>query len=148
MMEPTTPEFLHQSEVPITFDRTDHLDHIMRPRCYPLVLNSMVGDTRLHRVLINGGSSLNILFAKTFQAYGVIREVLKAEPGAFLQHRSISSSSDSSCLVSLSFLERVQVKHTRSLSGRPLRALSQQSCILGLKSLSYEGASLPDEYYS
>jgi hypothetical protein len=38
---------------------------------YPLVLNQMVGDAWMYRVLIDGGSSLNILFVKTYSKMGL-----------------------------------------------------------------------------
>jgi hypothetical protein len=33
------PSYLKWSEVPITFDRTDHLDHVHQPGSYPLVVS-------------------------------------------------------------------------------------------------------------
>src|SRR5436190_24315922 len=62
---PITPKYLKWSEAPITFGRADHLDHIPNPGRYPLVLNPIVRTVKLNRVLINGSSGLNILFAKT-----------------------------------------------------------------------------------
>jgi hypothetical protein len=59
-------------EVPITFGRCDHLDHVPSPRHYPLILNSTVGGARVHRVLNDGGSGLNIIFDKTFWKMGPI----------------------------------------------------------------------------
>src|SRR6266540_5206730 len=62
---PVTPKYLQWSEAPITFDRADHPDHIPHPGRYPLVLDPIVRTTKLNRVLIDGGSRLNILFTKT-----------------------------------------------------------------------------------
>src|SRR5438128_10472620 len=62
---PITPKYLKWSEVPITFDRSDHLDNIPHPGRYPLVLDPIVRTVKLNRLLIDGGSGLNILFAKT-----------------------------------------------------------------------------------
>lgn len=48
VVQPTTPEYLWRSKVPITFDRSDHLDHVPLLGDYPLILNPTVGDARLH----------------------------------------------------------------------------------------------------
>jgi hypothetical protein len=63
---PAPPEYLKLSEVPITFDRSDHSDIIPKPCRYPLIVNTIVKEVKLNRVLVDGGSSLNILFLKTF----------------------------------------------------------------------------------
>jgi hypothetical protein len=57
---PATLEYLRWSEVPITFDPGDHSDFI--PGRYPLVVCPIVKDVKLNRVLVDGGSSLNLLF--------------------------------------------------------------------------------------
>jgi hypothetical protein len=61
-----TPEDLKWSEVPITFDRSDHVDFVPKPGWYPLIVCPIIKDVKLNRVLVDGGSSLNILFIKTF----------------------------------------------------------------------------------
>jgi hypothetical protein len=38
-----------------------------KPGCYPLVLDPVVAGSRLTKVLIDGGSELNILFSKTLK---------------------------------------------------------------------------------
>ena len=38
--EMAVPSFLSWSESPITFDQRDHPPHVVRPRRYPLVVNS------------------------------------------------------------------------------------------------------------
>src|SRR5438128_3972147 len=62
---PATPKFLKWSDAPITFGRADHPDHVPYPGRYPLVLDPIVRTVQLNRVLIDVGSGLNILFAKT-----------------------------------------------------------------------------------
>src|SRR6266540_6537434 len=62
---PVTPKYLQWLEAPITFGQADHPDHISHPGRYPLVLDPIVRTVKLNRVLIDGGSGLNILFAKT-----------------------------------------------------------------------------------
>ena len=57
-------------EIPITFDRCDHWVHLPRLGAYPLVVNSVIHQIRLARVLIDGGGTLNIIFAKTLEDMG------------------------------------------------------------------------------
>ena len=70
-IERATPAFLRWSESAITFDRTDHLDSVPHPRRYQLVVNPIVGPKRLTKVLIDGGSGLNIMYAKTLDEIGI-----------------------------------------------------------------------------
>jgi hypothetical protein len=56
-----TPVYLDWSDKPITFDQGDHPDCVPSPGKYPLV----IGNTRLTKVLMDGGSSLNIIYAET-----------------------------------------------------------------------------------
>jgi hypothetical protein len=76
-VSPTTPEYLMWSEVPITFDRSDHPDFVPKLERYPLIVSPIVKDIKLNRVLIDGGSSLNILFLKTFDQMGLSRAKLR-----------------------------------------------------------------------
>jgi hypothetical protein len=41
-VSPATPEYLKWYEVPVTFDRSDHLDFIPMPGRYPLIVNPIV----------------------------------------------------------------------------------------------------------
>jgi hypothetical protein len=66
VVKPTTLEYLRWSEVPITFDRGDHPDFTPKSGWYRLVVCPIVKDVKLNRVLVDGGSSLNLLFLKTF----------------------------------------------------------------------------------
>jgi hypothetical protein len=45
---PVTLEYLKWSEVPITFDRSDHPDCIPKPIRYPLIVNSIIKDVKLN----------------------------------------------------------------------------------------------------
>jgi hypothetical protein len=67
---PTTLEYLKWFEIPITFNCSDHPDFIPKPGQYALIVNPIVKDVKLNRVLIDGGSSLKILFLKTFNQMG------------------------------------------------------------------------------
>jgi hypothetical protein len=64
------PVYLDWSDKPITFDQADHPNHVPSPGKYPLVVDPVIGDVRLTKVLMDGGSSLNIIYAETL---GVLR---------------------------------------------------------------------------
>jgi hypothetical protein len=59
------PVSLDWSNKPITFDQADHPDRVPNPGKYPLVVDPVIGDVRLTKVLMDGGSSLNIIYAET-----------------------------------------------------------------------------------
>ena len=71
--EPTMPTFLRWSESAITFDRTNHLESVPQPRRYPLVLDPIIDTKWLTKVLMDGGSGVNIIYAKTLDAMGIDR---------------------------------------------------------------------------
>jgi hypothetical protein len=75
-VSPATPEYLKWYEVPITFDRSDHPDFVLKPGRHPLIVSPIIKDVKLNRVLINGGSSLNILLLKTFDQMGLSRSLM------------------------------------------------------------------------
>jgi hypothetical protein len=66
-IEPAVPTPLRWSEVPITFSRTDQWTSFSEPGRFPLVLKPVVAGSRLNKVLIDGGSELNVLFTKTLK---------------------------------------------------------------------------------
>jgi hypothetical protein len=76
-VSPTTPECLNWSEVPITFDRSNHLDFIPKQGRYPLIVSLMVKGVKLNRVFIDARSLLNILSLKAFDQMGLPRLVLR-----------------------------------------------------------------------
>jgi len=80
---PSTPEYLPWSEVSISFDRRDHPDFIPRPGRYPLLVSPTIRDVKLNRVLVDGGSSLNILFLKTFDQMDIPRSKLRPSTAPF-----------------------------------------------------------------
>jgi hypothetical protein len=75
-IEPAALQYLRWSEVPVTIDRDNHLDFIPKPVRYPLVVYPIVKDVKLNRMLIYRGSSLNLLFLKTFNQMGLSRSLL------------------------------------------------------------------------
>jgi hypothetical protein len=66
-IEPTVPTPLRWSEVPITFSHADQWTSFSEPGWFPLVLKPVVAGSRLNKVLIDGGSGLNVLFTKTLK---------------------------------------------------------------------------------
>jgi hypothetical protein len=70
-VELATPSPLRYSEVPIFFLRDDQWTSFSKPGKFPLVLDPVVAGSQLTRVLINGGSGLNLLFASTLKKMGV-----------------------------------------------------------------------------
>jgi hypothetical protein len=66
-IQPTVPTPLRWSKVPITFSRVDQWTSFSEPGRFPLVLKLVVAGFRLNKVLIDGGSGLNILFTKTLK---------------------------------------------------------------------------------
>jgi hypothetical protein len=63
--EKAPPSFLDWSEDAITFSREDHPNRIPNPGQYPLVVDPVIGNARFSKVLMDGGSSLNILYVHT-----------------------------------------------------------------------------------
>jgi hypothetical protein len=59
------PVYLDWSDKPITFDQGDHPDRVPSPGKYPLVVDPVIGNVRLTKVIMDRGSSLNIIYAET-----------------------------------------------------------------------------------
>ena len=70
-VEPTIQRPLKYSEVPITFSREDQWTSFSEPGKFPLVLDPVVQGSKLTRVLIDGGSGLNLIFASTLRKMGL-----------------------------------------------------------------------------
>jgi hypothetical protein len=66
-IEPAISTPLWWSEVPITFSRADQWTSFSEPRRFALVLKPVVAGSRLNKVLIDGGSGLNVFFTKTLK---------------------------------------------------------------------------------
>jgi hypothetical protein len=69
--EPVIPRYLQWSEFPIVFDCRDHSNKIPHLGIYPLIVEPIVGSKRLTKVLMDGGSSLNIMYVETFDGLGI-----------------------------------------------------------------------------
>jgi hypothetical protein len=68
-VEPAAPRPLRWSEVPISFSRDDQWTSFSEPGKLPL--DPEVAEVRLTKVLINGGSGLNLIFASTLRKMGL-----------------------------------------------------------------------------
>jgi hypothetical protein len=58
-------------EVPISFSRDDQWTSFLEPNKFPLVLDPVVAEVKLTRVLIDGGSGLNFIFASMLRKMGL-----------------------------------------------------------------------------
>jgi hypothetical protein len=81
--EKAPPSFLDWSEDTIMFSREDHLNRIPNPGQYPLVVDPVIGTARFSKVLMNGGSSLNILYAHTLHLLGIGLDQLRLSTTPF-----------------------------------------------------------------
>jgi hypothetical protein len=75
--------YLDWSDKPITFDQGDHPDFVPSPGRYPLVIDPIIGNVRLSKFLLVGGSSLNIIYAETLELLGVDRSEIQAGAAPF-----------------------------------------------------------------
>ena len=81
--EPTMSAFLKWSGSPITFDQSNHRDSVTHLGRYPLMVDSIVGIKWLTKVLMDGGSGLNIMYAKTLDAMGIDRARIRPTRAPF-----------------------------------------------------------------
>jgi hypothetical protein len=77
------PVYLDWSDKPITFDQGNHLDCVSSPGRYPLVVDPIIGNARLSKVLMDGGSGLNIIYAETLGLLGIDLSAIRAGAAPF-----------------------------------------------------------------
>jgi hypothetical protein len=82
-VENAPPSFLDWSGDAITFHREDHPNHIPNLGQYPLVVDPVIGNSRFSKVLMDGGSSLNILYAHTLRLMGIGLDQLRPSTTPF-----------------------------------------------------------------
>ena len=70
-MEPVVPKFNPWSACLITFDRRDHPTSIRHGGSAALVLDPVIDGFHLTRVLMDGGSSMNLLYQDTVRKMGI-----------------------------------------------------------------------------
>jgi hypothetical protein len=75
--------YLDWSDKPITFDQGDHPDPVPSPGKYPLVVDPVIGNARLTKVLMDGGSSLNIIYAETLWLLQIDLSTIRAGVAPF-----------------------------------------------------------------
>src|SRR4051812_20916079 len=73
-IEPVAPKFNPWSSCPITFDRRDHPTSIRHGGSAALVLDRIIDGFHLTRVLMDGGSSLNLLYQDTVRKMASIHQ--------------------------------------------------------------------------
>ena len=67
----TNPSYRPWSEVPITFSRADQWANISYTGRFSLVLDATVRKVVFRKVLIDGGSALNLLFTGALKELGL-----------------------------------------------------------------------------
>jgi hypothetical protein len=75
--------YLDWSDKPITFDQGDHPDCVPSPGRYPLVVDPVIGNAKLTKVLMDGGSNLNIIYAETLRLLGIDLSTIRAGAAPF-----------------------------------------------------------------
>ena len=70
-VEPVTRKFNPWSACPITFDRRDYLTSTRHGGSAALVLDPIIDGYHLTRVLMDGGSSLNLIYQDTVRKMGI-----------------------------------------------------------------------------
>jgi hypothetical protein len=81
---PATTRPLRYSEVPISFSGDNQWTSFSELGKFPLVLDPVVAGSQLTRVLIDGGSGLNLLFASTLKKMGLdVSKVLTPSKTSF-----------------------------------------------------------------
>jgi hypothetical protein len=66
----------NRSDHAIAFNRSDHPELIFWLGRYPLIVDPIVGTILLVKVLIDGGSELNILYSAMYDAMNLGRDLL------------------------------------------------------------------------
>jgi hypothetical protein len=59
------------SEHPITFTRADQWFNFDHPSKYPLLVDPVIRESRVKKVLVDGGSNINATFPRTLQGLGI-----------------------------------------------------------------------------
>ena len=85
-LEVQTVPKLPRLDTTITYSYFD-MEGCQHPHDDPLMIKAIVANKRIHRVLINNGSSADIIFASTFDKMGIGREKLELV-NAFLRRFS------------------------------------------------------------
>jgi hypothetical protein len=72
------------SEHPITFTRANQWLNFDHPGKYSLLIDSVIQESRVKKVLVDGGSSINVTFPWTLQGLGVaLKELHESDTPLF-----------------------------------------------------------------
>jgi hypothetical protein len=72
------------SEHAITFSRADQWLNFDHPGKYPLLVDPVIRESWVNKVLVDGGSSINVTFPRTLQAPGVaLKDLIKSDTSFF-----------------------------------------------------------------
>jgi hypothetical protein len=72
------------SEHPITFTRADQWLNFDHPCKYPLLIDPVIRESRVKKVLVDGGSSINVTFPRTLLRLGVsLKELHESDTSFF-----------------------------------------------------------------
>lgn len=71
MAPPPTVEYLNWSDQHVGFDRSDHPPVVPRPRNAALVIPAVIEGFSVSRVFVDGGSSLNLIYADTLRKMNI-----------------------------------------------------------------------------
>jgi hypothetical protein len=77
---PRLPAWSHRE---ISFSRADRWAAILKPSRFPLVLDPCINNVRFERVLVNSGSSIDILFCSSLPALKLTKANLKPYDAQF-----------------------------------------------------------------
>src|SRR3954466_9102705 len=84
---PPTPQYMHWSYANIYWGREDHPSIMPNPGTYPLVVDALVAAPKFaclfSRVLIDGGSTINILYRDTLVKLGLTEKDLERSRTTF-----------------------------------------------------------------
>jgi hypothetical protein len=83
MARMVVPQYLIWSSTAITFDCDDHPDRVVAPSVYLLVVDPIIVNTRLSKVLMDGGSSLSTIYLMTLDLLGIKRAQRQPSAGGF-----------------------------------------------------------------
>ena len=70
-LDPVAPKFNPWLACPITFDKHDHLTNIRLGGSAMPILDPIVDGYHLTHVLMDGGSSLNLIYEETIRNMGI-----------------------------------------------------------------------------
>src|SRR6187399_2376320 len=82
-VEPAVPRYLRWSERPIVWRREDHPPRVDNPGQLALVVAPQVVGYKFTKVLMDGGSNINILYYETFRRMGLTDKKLRQSNTVF-----------------------------------------------------------------